>query len=321
MKSLLRHPKVFAMLVVGMLYGGIGLVQSAEPDIQVQKIPRNPAKPGISQVAIAVYQLPNKLIDQQTSPDKRYVAQVMYAEPGPVYYLAILDQHTSRRIYIDEQLITGNEYHFNDIKVRWKDINTVLVEAQNVAGTKKVLLEYNRKTSLFKRSEQVVPVEPVDVPASSLTPESITSVKLDTLDERMLLHKQVSIGVTYDALKQMLPDLGRQKNDGGQHLTDALLEIDVLGYPARVEFNFEDEVLYNFIYWMPRMKPEEAKVAYKKLQDYYSDLFGAYQEEFVQEEPDYGVRSSTWKSGKEVIRVVNNISYDNVTIAWSIEYK
>lgn len=309
-------------LSVIVVSGVISEVQAREyrtaSDMQVTIVPRYKPKPGISESLPAIHNLPRTLVTQKRSPDKKYSAQIMVAKPGPVYYLTIVDHQRSRRFYVDEHLITGSEYRYKDIRMFWKSVNTVIIEARHHLGKKVLWLEYNHKTARITRGERPVPDKPK--PRKKLLPESLTTIRLDTLDERMMLHTQIPIGVSYAALKENMPDLGPQKKYVGKELTQAFLDIDVMGRPAKVKFNFKNKILYNFIYSLPTMKPEQAKVEYKKLQDFYSKHFGKYKENYLKEEPGYAVRQSHWKTDKGIADVVNNITHVGVGISWSVEF-
>lgn len=263
------------------------------------------------------YKLPNSLIDQHASPDRQYVAQLMYAKPGPVYYLTIIDRTLGHRYYLDKRLIIGEAYPFQKMRVYWKNGDTIVIRARHADGSHFLFIHYNRQTGRLTQGKQIIPPPPDE--RDKLAPKDLKPIMLTTLDDRMLLHRQVPIGVTYDALKQALPQLGMNKADAGGGLTEAFLSIEVLGRKAEVEFNFNNNVLYNFYYHFELDDAEQAGTAYKELQGYYSRHYGAFKEEKVRESEHYAVESSHWDTREVEVSVVNNITPGSHSITWALQ--
>ncbi len=262
------------------------------------------------------HSLPTSLIDQARSPDRKLVAQLMHAEPGPVYYLAIIDRRRGHRYYLDKRLIVGEQYPFQQMRVFWKNAGTAVIEARHASEPHVLVIEYNhRDGSLLEGKRLDLPKAPA---RDKLRPEDLKPVRLASLDQRMLLHRQVPMGVSYDALKQAMPALSFEKADAGRDLTEAFLEIEVMGRKAQVEFNFNNHALYNFTYHMSLESAEEAGAVYRQLQDYYSRLFGEHEEENVRESEHYAVESSVWETDEAVVSVVNNLSPGSHHITWAL---
>jgi hypothetical protein len=320
--SLNQIPKLgLFCLSIGLISAFVFSFHSYANEVKVIQVPRNKPKPGLSPSVPNIPSLPNKLIGQKVSPDRRFVAQLLLKDRGPIYYLAIIEsKKQNRRYYLDEQIISGKEYPFNKISVSWKNVNTVLVQALHGSGQKRLLITYNHETGAITRDEQTIKPKVKPKPRYKLPAEALKPVRLDTLDERMQLHRQIPMGVSYEALKQNLPSLGPLQNDAGKNLTEAFLELEVMGMPAKVEFNFKDKVLYSYYYSLPSMPIDKAAEAYQALKDYYSSKYGEFKEEFVQEEPGYAVRQALWETDKAKVNVVNNISGGQVSINWSTSY-
>jgi len=263
------------------------------------------------------FELPNKLIDQHGSPDRQYTAQLLYARPGPVYYLAIIDRKLGHRYFLDERLIIGDQYPNKLMRVYWKDADTIVIRARNAIASHDLFINYNMKTGHI--TQGILALSPGPPVRDKLAPADLKPVVLLTLDDRMLLHRQIPIGVTYAALKQSLPQLGIQKTDAGAGLTEAFLDIDVLDHKARVEFNFSNHVLYNFYYHMDLDSAAEDGKAYKALQDYYSEHYGEFKEENVRESEHYAVESSHWHTREVDVSVVNNITPGSYNISWALQ--
>lgn len=263
------------------------------------------------------YKLPNSLIDQHPSPDRQYVAQLMYAKPGPVYYLAIIDRELGHRYYLDKRLIIGEQYPFQKMRVFWKNADTIVIRARHADSSHFLLIHYNRQTGRLTQGKQIIPRK--SAKRDKLAPENLKPIVLKTQDDYMLLHRQIPIGITYNALKQALPQLGTQKADAGGGLTEAFLAIKVLGRKARVEFNFKNNVLYNFYYHLDLDSAEEASKAYKELQDYYSGHYGKFKQNKERESAHYAVVSSHWNTKEVDVSVVNNITPGNHSITWALQ--
>lgn len=292
-------------------------VGNIEDSQQGQTIDMQPWKPDNSAGYLSTYQLPNSLIDQHPSHDRQYVAQLMHAKPGPVYYLAIIDRRLGHRYYLDKRLIVGEQYPFQQMRVYWKNADTVVIRARHADGSHFLFIDYNKRTGELTQGKEIFPPEPAA--RDKLAPEDIQLIVLKTPDNRMLLHRQIPIGVTYDALKHSLPQLGMQKTGAGGGLTKAFLGIDVLGRKAQVEFNFKNNVLYNFYYHLSLDNAEQAGKAYKQLQDYYSGHYGEFKEEKMRESEHYAVESSHWDTREVEVSVVNNISSGSHRITWSLK--
>ena len=203
------------------------------------------------------------------------------------------------------------------MKVYWRDGRTIVIEARHEAGQHALVYEYDHLNSTLKKTKISMTAKPA--PRPKLVPEDLKPVSLDTLDDRMLLHKQVPLDVSYQSLKQAMPQLGTLRHEGGRDLTEARLLIEVLGYQAEVEFNFKNEMLYSYYYQLGLNSRDEANAAYQKLQDYYSRFYGASEQETVQESSHYAVESSFWKTEEVEVSVVNNISPGSHNISWVIK--
>ncbi len=303
--------------------GDINSTVAATKDstIKVIKVPRYPAKPGISPSLSHFQRLPNLSIVKKISPDKKYLAQVVRANKAPVYYLAVVNLKNGGKIIVHEPLIVGDEYPYKKIHLFWKNLNTIIIKAKHRSGKKRLALQFNIKTIKLSRSEEAIKAKLKVKTRKRLKPESLSHVYLKTLEQRMMLHKQIPLGVTYDALKKNMPELSDLKAIPKKpDTTWAILYIDALGSKAEVKFTFKNGILHDFFYAFPATEDKYAKINYKKLQDYYSQFYGKYKEEFIEEEPGRSAVESTWESDKGSVIVSRMISWGRATIWWFVKY-
>ena len=265
---------------------------------------------------LALYNLPNKLIDQHPSRDRQFVAQLMYAEPGPVYFLVIIDRKLGHRFYLDKRLIIGKDYPFQKMRVYWQNDDVIVIRARHGDGSHFLFIHYNKKTGELTQGKEIIPPGPA--PRDKLAPGELKPIVLKTLDNRMLLHRQIPIGVTYPALKNALPQLGNQKGSASG-LSKAYFSIELLGRSGQIEFNFKNSVLYNFYYHLAFENLEQASKAYSELQDYYSGHYGKFGEDKLRESENYAVETSFWKTDEVDVSVVNNISSSGNRIIWGLK--
>ncbi len=118
-------------------------------------------------------------------------------------------------------------------------------------------------------------------------------------ESRLLLVREVPLGLRYAEVRERLPALGPALPEtpggaaGGEALTEAVLSTRLFGHPARLELNFERDTLYSFYYMLGNMGCDEARGVYRRLRRFYADRYGEGREE-TQREPGYITRSTYW---------------------------
>lgn len=298
------------MFAIGGLLGW--MVHEVNPYIDLDRAP-HPRE---------AYGLPQRLIIQQASPDGAHVAQVLYHEPSEAYYLAIVNRPQRTRLLLDTKLSVDPGSDQRAMKLTWRGNRTVLLEIARGTADRRLNYAFDLQTSAFERTGQPAEPEPVmrDEPRADEAARTaqLRTVTLHTRDDRLLLYRQIPLGVSYQALRAALPDLSSLRHEAGSDLTEAIVTFDVFGYPGQVEFNFKNEQLYSYQYSATLKDAAEMEALYTQLQSYYSGHFGAYQEERVRESSHYAVVSSHWQGEKVEVAVVNNITPGSYLLTWAL---
>lgn len=279
----------------------------------------------------AAYDLPNRLIVQQASPDGVHVAQILYHERAGSHYLAIVSRPQRTRLLLDRELPLDPGADASAVKLTWRGNYNVVLEMARGSDDQRLRYEFDIRTFGYGRAAQPAeslslaeakrPTEPgaeAEPPTSQeqFAPQ-LRPVILDAPDDRLLLYRQIPIGVSYQELKAALPGLSSLRREAGDDLFEATVAFDVFGYPGRVEFNFKNERLYNYMYSATANDAVATEALYRQLQAYYSGHFGAYEEERVRESPHYAVVSSHWQAEHIALSLVHNITPGSHLITWS----
>ncbi len=120
-------------------------------------------------------------------------------------------------------------------------------------------------------------------------------------EELLLLGDDLSFGLTYQDVKEQFPGMGPLHPEGDLEslgesgLREAVVEIEVLGHRAELEFNFDQNMLYSFYFVISTEDEDTAGELYKYLQDFYTERLGAFEEE-EQEEGGFSSVSSYWQT-------------------------
>ncbi|MTI82706.1 MAG: hypothetical protein FH756_02165 [Firmicutes bacterium] len=134
-------------------------------------------------------------------------------------------------------------------------------------------------------------------------------------NEKLMLIKELPFGVTYQEVKQKFPDVGPNKPEGypeveiDEGLTEATVSVNVLGYKAELEFNFEDNKLYRYGFAVEFKNKAGAENLYTKLQEFYTQEFGAYLVE-KQAEGDNLTISNFWYESDFELCLVHHKNWD-----------
>lgn len=140
-------------------------------------------------------------------------------------------------------------------------------------------------------------------------------------EEKLLLFKKVPTGMTYKETKFLLPTLGELVTEGGGSfnprfgLFEARLELSLIGQSAKMEFNFKNDTLYGYDFFISKLDSGTAEVIYTNLQSFYSKHFGPYNEEI--ETFEYFYEASYWSSDSIHWGITKNIySKTNAYVGW-----
>ena len=143
-------------------------------------------------------------------------------------------------------------------------------------------------------------------------------------EEKLLLIKYVPLGITYEDVKDRFPEISNLRSEGGGidtaciSLCEAFAPVSILNRKANIEFNFSQNKLYSYYYWLEKLDCQTANGVYQKLQKFYSDHYGKYHEE-EESEPGYSSKSSSWKHDGINFGMANNIYPDGCVIAWGYQ--
>ena len=118
----------------------------------------------------------------------------------------------------------------------------------------------------------------------------------------LLLGKKLPFGLGYQDVKSRFPNLGPLEAEGGlQSLADAglmeaVLQTEILGHQAKLEFNFQQERLYSYYFFTTHTDEDAATELYEYLQDFYRERHGLFAEE-EQHEGEIYIVTSYWQTG------------------------
>lgn len=156
-------------------------------------------------------------------------------------------------------------------------------------------------------------------------PESTWTLQDVTHDEdKLLLIRRLPLGLSYAEVRRHVPDLSPVRDEipptpGTPHLTEADAPARILNRDSRMEFNFREDSLYAYGYWLEHLTYVTSDSLYRRLQDFYSQRFGPYLEEKGQPEEGSRSNASYWGAGGFEVVLVNNIYRDHCTLAWSFQ--
>ena len=259
------------------------------------------------------HHLPKSLIDQHRSPDGRYVAQLMYAKRGPTYYMVIIDHKLGHRFYLDKRLIIGEEYPFQQMRVYWKNGHTIIIRAKAADNSHYYFILYDIKTGELTQGKHMVERMPE-------SPATLKPVSLTTLDERMMLSRQIPIGTSYEVLKAALPQLGPITSSTLRGHKQAVIEIEVFDNPVTVTFYFKGGKLNHIIYSITFKSEAETRAMHLKLREYYSQHFGPHKEDQAHADQTSGAYYSNWENDQVEAYIEHYFSFSTQRISWSLKF-
>lgn len=139
---------------------------------------------------------------------------------------------------------------------------------------------------------------------------------------KLLLGDTLSFGLAYEEVKAQFPEVGQLQAKGGlqslgeRGLTEAVLKTEVLGHTADLEFNFEQDKLYSFYYFIALEDEAEAGKLYSHLQDFYAAALGKF---FIEEQEEGGISSETsyWQNEAYQLGLTHQVNVDGLHfVSW-----
>ena len=139
---------------------------------------------------------------------------------------------------------------------------------------------------------------------------------------KLLLGDILSFGLTYEEVKAEFPEVGQLQAKGGlqslgeRGLKEAVLKTEVLDHTAELEFNFEQDKLYSFYYFITLEDEAEAGELYTYLQDFYATNLGTF---FTEEQEEGGISSETsyWQNEAFQLGLTHQVNVDGLHfVSW-----
>jgi hypothetical protein len=164
----------------------------------------------------------------------------------------------------------------------------------------------------------------------SIAPEKIdtiptvtksTELTKSTEDKtNLLLYEKISLGISYEQLKEKLPTTNplhaedHNEELAAKGLQESVQEISFLSYKGKLEFNFKNNVLirYSIVFNEPNEK--KGNKLYSQILDYYGQQLGAFEPVSI-EEDNYYAQLNTWYLNPDYLLVAYNLNTGNITIA------
>lgn len=120
-------------------------------------------------------------------------------------------------------------------------------------------------------------------------------------NDLLLLGNTMPFGLGYQDVKSRFPNLGPLEAEGGLQslaeagLMEAVLQTEILGHQAQLEFNFQLDRLYSYYFFTTHADEDAATELYEYLQDFYRERYGPFAEE-EQPEGEIYIVSSHWQT-------------------------
>lgn len=139
---------------------------------------------------------------------------------------------------------------------------------------------------------------------------------------KLLLGDTLSFGLSYKEVKAQFPEVGQLQAEGGLQsleesgLQEAVLKTEVLGHTAELEFNFEQDKLYSFYYFIALEDEAEAGELYSYLQNFYAAPLGKF---FIEEQEEGGISSETsyWQNEAYQLGLTHQVNVDGLHfVSW-----
>lgn len=259
---------------------------------------------------------PDELVTEAPSPDRINMAQILREPQSKSYYLRIINRRHQTAFLFDRNLLPGAGNSKPVFHIAWRGTHKILIEID--PGSNKNF-EFYAIDSMYWSYDKLDKIPPELIPKKEETFVALGKIPLKTDDDKMKLYKRIVPGISYKSLKSTIPALSDLHDEAAAAgLTEAFLDLEILGYPVQVEFNFRYREMYNFYYRINASNSADAEAAYRKLQTYFTLKYGSYTEERTQEEPSYTVESSHWDNGKTNVSLYNDVSPGGKTLTFSI---
>lgn len=157
-----------------------------------------------------------------------------------------------------------------------------------------------------------------------LAREGAVDVDKMTDEEKLLIYKIIPKRISYQETKAIFPGMGELKTEGDgtmepkYGLYESNLSLSVLGRQARLEFNYENDSLYAYYFFISNVDSLAAEQIYIELRNFYELRFGAYAEE--RETRQYIYESCFWESDTLNFGISKSIyTKDNAIIGWGFQ--
>ena len=146
-------------------------------------------------------------------------------------------------------------------------------------------------------------------------------LKKMTDEEKLMIFNLIPKRITYQDAKAILPEMGELKTEGGGSfdpnygLYESFLYLEIFGRPAKIEFNYRNDSLYTYYFFISNIDSSLAEEIYSNLQRFYEGKFGPYAKE--RETWEYFSESSYWELDTFNFSISKSIyTKDNAIIGW-----
>ena len=149
-------------------------------------------------------------------------------------------------------------------------------------------------------------------------------VSLATDEEKLLLIRSLPLGISYEDASKRVPDLGELEIEGyseylhQQGLAKAFTEMSVFDRQARLELNFENNILYSYYFRLSALDRATASDLYRRLQSFYSERYGRPREE-QQVEGAVENHSSFWTNDTFSVVMTASAQPDQNILSWGFQ--
>lgn len=147
---------------------------------------------------------------------------------------------------------------------------------------------------------------------------------LATDEEKLLLIRSLPLGISYEDASKRIPDLGELEIEGyseylhQQGLAKAFTEMSVFDRQARLELNFENNILYSYYFRLAGLDRDTAGDLYRRLQSFYSERYGKPREE-QQAEGAIQNHSSFWSNDTFSVVMTASAQPDQSILSWGFQ--
>lgn len=149
-------------------------------------------------------------------------------------------------------------------------------------------------------------------------------VSLATDEDKLLLIRSLPLGISYEDASKRIPDLGELEIEGyseylhQQGLAKAFADMTVLDRQARLELNFENNILYSYYFRLAALDRAASADLYGRLQSFYSERYGKAREE-QQAEGGVQSHSSFWSTDTFSVVMTASEQPDQHILSWGFQ--